>query len=475
MATIVDISGMPFDAKLENGVYDRVVYSADIARYFNLQTRDGILIEQGKVLTDEFECSRSATALGVDIQPGNMMIKGYLGWFDEQTTVTTTANTETYPRIDNVVIERNIDVNERKFMLKTVQGTPAESPQPPVVENTDTVQQKVIARLRLEATSSVIGTITDVRTDESLCGVSLMAKEEFEQWKEEYTQELDDYKEQVDRKITQSISLLEDSSIYTLFTGMPSNSGGSSVTLFNSFPTTIESTNGKVSTNFIADLCNNSQSYEGAPYDKEGDIYRQGFVIAKVTDSPYSEDEGCYAIASPIMPITFKHAVIIYRFTFYIQMIFNNNNSFLSGQNFASSNFTFRIFSKNRVIEPDISIDARPGCKANVYSMDTTGLNITSTQSLIITKSDVETSGTGTLNKVNVFTMEQRMLIDTNTTSEKFYTGRRIGQVFNSTSSFSIYIDPFYQVDGGMLTDSDMLNRCYIDNLDIECSMMVKY
>ena len=486
MATIVDISGMPFDAKLENGAYDRVVYSADIARYFNLQTKDGILVEQGKVLTDEFECSKSATALGVDVQPGNMMIKGYLGWFDEQTTVTTTTNTETYPRIDNVVIERNIDVNERKFMLKTVQGTPAESPQPPVVENTDTVQQKVIARLRLEATSSVIGTITDVRTDESLCGISLMAKEEFEQWKEQYTeefeqwkedytQELDDYKEQVDRKITQSISLLEDSSIYTLFTGTPSNSGGSSVTLFESFPTSTESIDGKVSTNFIADLCNNSQAYEGSPYDKEGDIYRQGFVIARVTDSPYSEDEGCYAIASPIMPITFKHAVIIYRFTFYIQMIFNYNNSFSSGQNFASSSLVFRINSKNRVIEPDISIDAKPGCKVNVYSMDTIGLSIISSQNLIITKSDVSISSAGTYNKTNVFTMEQRVLIDTDTTSEEFYAGRRIGQVFNSAHPFSIYIDPFYQVDGNMLTDSDMLNRCYIDDLDIECSMMVKY
>lgn len=454
MATIVDILGMPFDAKLEDGAYDRVVYSADIARYFNLQTKDGILVEQGKVLTDEFECSKSATSLGVDVQPGNMMIKGYLGWFNEQTTITTIANTETYPRIDNVVIERNIDVNERKFTLKTVQGTPAENPQPPVVENTDTVQQKVIARLRLEATSSVIGTITDVRTDESLCGVSLMAKEEFEQWKEEYTQELDDYKEQVESTINQSIESITDSEVVTRFVSSYSS------TLSQNF-------NGGAFLGTINEDLNNIYLYNQV-YGGNTDVVRQGFILCKVASSDTSEDVSKFAIVTPILPINLKRINIEVKYTKILEIRMNEFDSFPSTSKFASCKFYQYLGGVARYISKNISFDdnLRPTC-----NIETSGSGVSLEdldENIIISKSNVPESGEVTRTVRYNFSS-----ISNITVNEDLAKGKRFGICFNDLSDGRITMEKFYLSNGDVLTDSDMLE--YIRNKGAIFDISMKY
>ena len=66
------------------------------------------------------------------------------------------------PRIDAIVVE--ISETDRNGVIKSVTGTPDETPQRPELINTSTVHQHALAYVEVESRATEVGEITDART-----------------------------------------------------------------------------------------------------------------------------------------------------------------------------------------------------------------------------------------------------------------------------------------------------------------------
>lgn len=120
----------------------------------------------------EGELFVSATnSMDISISSGYANVKGKVRLFETATTLTIEAANALYPRIDNVVVERNN--TNREITLKVVTGTYSGTT-PSAVEPTRTnaIYQLVIARVLVNAGATQItqANITDTRMDGDLCG-----------------------------------------------------------------------------------------------------------------------------------------------------------------------------------------------------------------------------------------------------------------------------------------------------------------
>lgn len=120
----------------------------------------------------EGELFTSATnSMDISVSNGYANVKGKVRLFETATTLTIEPSNALYPRIDNVVIERNN--TNREITLKVVAGTYSGSV-PSAVEPTRTnaIYQLVIARVLINAGATQItqANITDTRMDSDLCG-----------------------------------------------------------------------------------------------------------------------------------------------------------------------------------------------------------------------------------------------------------------------------------------------------------------
>lgn len=108
----------------------------------------------------------------VKVKPGVCMIQGATGYTEEETSLDLTAGDTSLPRIDTVVARLNDNTDYRAIYLDIIIGTPATTPQPPALTQSDSIWEIGLANIRVAANSTVItnSNITDTRADSSRCG-----------------------------------------------------------------------------------------------------------------------------------------------------------------------------------------------------------------------------------------------------------------------------------------------------------------
>lgn len=135
-----------------------------------------------------FVSSFSITAGGgmtVSIGTGTAYINGKLRTFDTDTLLTIPTANGSYPRIDNIVAERND--TDREITLKVVQGTYSGTTASTInPTRANGIYQLVLARVAVGAgvTEITASNITDCRADSDLCGYVATAIDnpDFEAW-----------------------------------------------------------------------------------------------------------------------------------------------------------------------------------------------------------------------------------------------------------------------------------------------------
>ena len=167
------IKGMPFDAKKNaDGTYDRVVYSQDIADYFGYLSSNGILLKKDQVLTDQLKVTYDG--ITTTVNTGVAMVEGRRAEVTEAETLRHEYG-GTLPRYDLIVLELNLLTTERCFKLKIIKGKESSSPSVPsasVLTRTSTIYQLGLAYVRVNAGSTSIASVTDLRKNSSMCGIS---------------------------------------------------------------------------------------------------------------------------------------------------------------------------------------------------------------------------------------------------------------------------------------------------------------
>jgi len=151
-------------------------YNADnIADNTAIFYSNGIVVQNGGVLSTELQVS-AVSGMQVKVANGSAIIKGrtvtYYGTADGTETITLDTADATNPRIDRIVLELNLASNVRDIVLKVVTGTPMASPVAPDLVRNDVTYQISLAQVRVNANTSTVGTITDERSNATVCGIS---------------------------------------------------------------------------------------------------------------------------------------------------------------------------------------------------------------------------------------------------------------------------------------------------------------
>ena len=133
----------------------------------------------------------------VSVKTGYCNIEGKVKLFDSITNITLDVANSVYPRIDTIVIEKNI--TSRNITLKKVTGQISSSaPVATAPVRNETQYQIVLAQIYVGAGVSEItqANITDTRTDSSICGyVSGTVKEiDYSQISAQWSSYLDQFK-----------------------------------------------------------------------------------------------------------------------------------------------------------------------------------------------------------------------------------------------------------------------------------------
>lgn len=162
------IKGIPFDAKQNSdGTYDRVVYSQDIADYFGYLTSNGILLKRGQGLNNQLKVTYDGITTNVDT--GVAMIEGRRAEITEAETLTHEIGGSS-TRYDLIVLELNLLTTERCFKVKIVSLSTV--PTASDLVRTPTIYQLGLAYVTINANSTSIASVTDLRKDSSMCGIS---------------------------------------------------------------------------------------------------------------------------------------------------------------------------------------------------------------------------------------------------------------------------------------------------------------
>ena len=123
------------------------------------------------VFVDDLQVTVS-DALKVSVSAGYCNVDGKVQMFSDATELAIATGNSTYPRIDNIVVERND--SDRDITLKVVQGTSTSTTAvAPTRTWTSAVKQLVLAQVSVPAgaTSITAENITDTRANKSLCGI----------------------------------------------------------------------------------------------------------------------------------------------------------------------------------------------------------------------------------------------------------------------------------------------------------------
>lgn len=154
---------------------DRKYNADDIAKDKAIFYSDGIVVQGGSVIGSQLQVT-AVSGMQVKIANGTAIIQGrtisFEGATDGSEIVTLPQSDLTKPRIDRIVLELNLNDGIRDIVLKSIQGVPATTPVAPTLTRNDLVWQISLAKINVIANSGTIGTITDERTDKTVCGIS---------------------------------------------------------------------------------------------------------------------------------------------------------------------------------------------------------------------------------------------------------------------------------------------------------------
>lgn len=162
-----------FPAQFDGTNYDRGYDHVDFA------LRQQALVQNGVLDTRNDDLKVFATTnMIIRINPGFGFINGYTYALDKDVqnppdfTKQVAISDGTFPRIDRVVIRW--DILSRIMSIEILQGTPSSSPVPQTLTRNTSVHELAIADIRVNAGTMVItqANITDLRSDETLCGYS---------------------------------------------------------------------------------------------------------------------------------------------------------------------------------------------------------------------------------------------------------------------------------------------------------------
>lgn len=175
MASLIDIKGMPFDAKETidvNGqsVYDRTYLAKHFALYFAQFIGNGVYANPASGFLCEW-----AGGMSISVKPGHCWVDGYHGYMEEISYLSLNPGNATNPRIDRIVIRLNL--LDRKWEVAVVEGTPAAAPVAPVLnryqDEAGNYYELGIATVYVNTGVAAVqgSNVTDTRLDSSVCGI----------------------------------------------------------------------------------------------------------------------------------------------------------------------------------------------------------------------------------------------------------------------------------------------------------------
>lgn len=105
-----------------------------------------------------------STGMQVKVQSGTAILQGFLFDDDAQETIAVTTANPTNPRIDRLVVRRNMSTKTIDYAVKA--GTAAASPAAPALQRDSSVWELSLCRIAVAAAASTIsaGNITDERS-----------------------------------------------------------------------------------------------------------------------------------------------------------------------------------------------------------------------------------------------------------------------------------------------------------------------
>ncbi len=139
---------------------DRVYSAESFESWINPFWRSGVF-EGGLEVT-------AGTGLNVAVSAGFANLLGKVGTFAASSTLALATASGTYDRIDAVVVRRD-NVN-RYICMDVLTGTASASPVAPTPTRDNDTYEIVLAHVSIPAGATAVSTITDKRSDSSLCG-----------------------------------------------------------------------------------------------------------------------------------------------------------------------------------------------------------------------------------------------------------------------------------------------------------------
>ena len=166
---MADTHGLFWNSNDGDRTYDADSFSEWLTKFFTTGVFNG-----------ELQVSASS-GLTVSVASGYANINGKVRFFDTATSITLSAASATYPRIDTIVVERN-DTN-REITLKAIAGGySGNSPVPTAPVRSGGVYQLVLAQITVPAGATAITAVNikDTRMDSTLCGYVTGTVEELD-------------------------------------------------------------------------------------------------------------------------------------------------------------------------------------------------------------------------------------------------------------------------------------------------------
>ena len=116
---------------------------------------------------------QTGSGMNVIINPGFAICNGCLKLEETQRTMAVQASSDTYDRIDTVVLRLNDNDSVRECDFYVLHGVPATSPVRPELTQTDSIWEIGLADLFISKNSTVISAdkITDTRYETARCGI----------------------------------------------------------------------------------------------------------------------------------------------------------------------------------------------------------------------------------------------------------------------------------------------------------------
>lgn len=163
----------PFDSTVTddgegNPIYSKAYSSEVIARILAKYFSNGVFSD---VSTNLQVVANSG--LDVDVSPGDCLINGHHGYLEAAETLTLSAASATYPRIDTIVLRLDLGAGVLSVDPYVVTGTAAATPSAPALTRNSTVYELGIANIYVAANATAIvqANITDTRLNSDRCGI----------------------------------------------------------------------------------------------------------------------------------------------------------------------------------------------------------------------------------------------------------------------------------------------------------------